>query len=133
MNAVDKLLAYDGGLIDTPTGEVKLRLKKLNGFEMTFPIKAVDPEVASELQEAIIEMDTKSKKMSMNGTYNVKVMTIVEGCPDVFKNKDLQKKFGAVSPKDLVKKILLDGEMEVLRSEIDRLSGFDEDEEKVKN
>ena len=62
-------------------------------------------------------------------------MTIIEGCPSIFKNKELMKHFGAVTPKELVKKLLLSGEMDDLKAEIDKLGGYDreEDEEEVKN
>ena len=70
--------------------------------------------------------------------YDTKVLTIIEGCPSVFKNKELINHFGATTPKDLVKKLLLSVEMDELKSEIDKLGGYnrdkvEKDEEEVKN
>lgn len=132
MNIVDKLLKMDAGKIKTPEKEIKLNLKKLGGEEFVFPCKAVDPEYVTELQENSIEY--KKNGISKIKIYDTKVMTIVEGCPEVFKNKEVIKHFGAATPKDLVKKLLVSGEIDELKAEIDALGGYDdEDEEEVKN
>ena len=131
MNIVDKLLKMDAGKIKTPEKEIKLNLKKLGGEEFVFPCKAVDPEYVTELQENSIEF--KKNGISKIKIYDTKVMTIVEGCPEVFKNKEVIKHFGAATPKDLVKKLLVSGEIDELKAEIDALGGYDdEDEEEVK-
>ena len=132
MNIVDKLLKMDAGKIKTPEKEIKLNLKKLGGEEFVFPCKAVDPEYVTELQENSIEF--KKNGISKIKIYDTKVMTIVEGCPEVFKNKEVIKHFGAATPKDLVKKLLVSGEIDELKAEIDALGGYDDDdEEEVKN
>lgn len=132
MNTVQRLLAFDAGKIETPTKDVKLKLKKLKGEEFIFPCKAVDPEYVSELQENSIQI--KKSDVTITGTYDTKVLTIVEGCPTIFKDKELIKHFGAATPKDLVAKLLVSGEMDELKGQIDELGGYDpEDEEKVKN
>lgn len=132
MNAVEKLLSFDAGKISTPTKAYVMNLKKLDHEPFEFQIQAIDPEIMSELQESILEVDSKSQKMTVSGSFNRKAMTIVEGCPGIFKNKDLQKHFGAASPKELVKKLLVSGEMDDLQNEIEKLSGY-ETEEDVKN
>ena len=132
MNIVDKLLKMDAGKIKTPEKEIKLNLKKLGGEEFVFPCKAIDPEYVTELQENSIEF--KKNGISKIKIYDTKVMTIVEGCPEVFKNKEVIKHFGAATPKDLVKKLLVSGEIDELKAEIDALGGYDDDdEEEVKN
>lgn len=132
MNIVEKLLKIDAGKIKTPTKEVKMMLKKI-GEEFSFPCRAVDPEKVAELQENSITF----KKGDMAGIkiYNTKVMTIIEGCPDVFKNQEVINHFGAITPKELVKKIMLSGEMDNLKAEIDKLGGYDEEnsDEEIKN
>lgn len=135
-NAVEKLLKIDAGQIKTPTKKVKMNLGKLGGETFVFDLTAVDPEVMSELQENMIKMNAKSSELSMNGAYHRNAMTIVEGCPSVFRNREIQKKLGAATPKELVKKLLLPGEIEDLRNEIEALSGYETDESKeedVKN
>lgn len=132
MNAVEKLLAYDKGVLETPTGEITLKLKKLKGLEVTFPIQAVDPEMSSELTESILAMDTANNTMKMSGTYHLKVMTIVYGCPEIFQNQTIKDKFGVTQGKDLVKKLLVDGEMQELKDAIDKLSGFESESDDIK-
>ena len=132
MNTVQRLLAFDAGKLKTPEKDVKLKLKKLNGEEFIFPCKAVDAEYVSELQEASVKF--KKGDMSITKTYETKVLTIIEGCPVIFKDKELLKHFGATTPKDLVSKLLVSGEIDELKSQIDQLGGYDEDnEEEVKN
>lgn len=132
LNAVEKLLSFDSGKLSVPTRTVVLNLKKLDNEPFEFTIQAIDPEIMSELQDSMLEMDAKSKKMRMSGSFNLSAMTIVEGCPSVFKNKDLQKHFGAATPKELVKRLLVAGEISDLKDEIEQLSGY-ETEEDVKN
>lgn len=131
MNTIERLLKLDSGKIQLPTKEVTLKLKKI-GETFTFPCKAVDAEYVAELQENSIQF--KKGELAGIKTYDTKVLTIIEGCPDVFKNKDLIKHFGVITPKELVKKLLVSGEMDELKSEIDKLGGYDADEvEEVKN
>ncbi len=136
MNTVEKLLKMDAGKIKTPEKDVVMKLAKFDNKEFTFPCKAIDPELVAEIQENSIEFyDGDIDKIKV---YDSKVMTIIEGCPIVFKNTDLMKHFGAATPKDLVKKLLLSGEIDDLKAEIDKLSGYDtkkkkRDEEDIKN
>ena len=133
MNVVQKLLAIDAGKIKTPTKDVKMKLQKLGGEEFIFPCKAIDPEYVAELQENAIEF--KKSELSKIKVYDTKVLTIVEGCQEVFKSSELMKHFNGHTPKELVKKLLLSGEMDDLKAEIDKLGGYDKekDEEEVKN
>lgn len=136
MNTVERLLAIDAGKIKVPTKDIKMKLRKFGDEEFIFPCKAVDPEYVAELQENSIEFaDGDIARIRM---YDAKVLTIIEGCPEVFKNQDLIKHFGCATPKDLVKKLLVSGEMDYLKAEIDKLGGYDakskkRDEEEVKN
>lgn len=132
MNTVDKLLKMDAGKLTIPEKEVKIKLKKFDDEEFVFLCKVVDPEKMAEIQENALELrkgDVKRIKM-----YEMKVLTLIEGCPDVFKNKDVMKHFGAPTPKELIKKLLLSGEIDELYNEINKLGGYEEeDEEEVKN
>lgn len=135
MNAIDKLLSYDAGKVETPKKTVKMKLKKFDGEEFDFPIQAIDPETMADLQEGIFKVNIKSNDAKMNGTFHRNAMTIVEGCPQVFMNRQIMDKFKAKTPKELVKAILVSGEIEDLRNEIETLSGYEveEEEDKVKN
>ncbi|MDC9381562.1 XkdN-like protein, partial [Clostridioides difficile] len=69
----------------------------------------IDPEKLGSIQEKAVELkqgDIESVKI-----YSTKILTILEGCP-MFKNKDLLEHFGSPTPKELIKKLLLAGEMD---------------------
>ncbi|MDP4146516.1 MAG: XkdN-like protein [Bacillota bacterium] len=132
MNSVEKLLKLDAGKIVMPTKVVTLKLGKLDGLKLDFECKAVDPEKYSEIQENSLEIKKGDiKKINM---HNTKVLTLIEGCPGVFKSKEVQEHFGCPTPKELVNKLLLSGEIDELYNNIVELSGYEKDEESdIKN
>lgn len=135
MNAVDKLMQFDAGKVQMPKSEVKIKLNKLGKEEFIFPIQALDPALAGEISESMMDITMRkgnSAKLNLI-RYQAQLRTIVEGCPDVFKNQELQKKFGAKTPNELVEKLLLSGEMDILSGAIEELSGYSDDEEEIKN
>lgn len=127
MNIVEQLLKIDANEIEMPKGEHKMFCKKL-GKEFVFPIEAIDPERVAKNQERAI--DLSKGEISKIDTYSLKVLNIIEGCP-MFKNTELQEHFGVPSPKDLVKALLLSGEMDSLSAAINKLNGVEEDEEEI--
>lgn len=136
LNTVEKLLKYDAGKLKTPEKVVVMELRKLGGQEFEFPCRAVDAEYVAELQENSIEF--AEGDIDRIRTYDAKVLSIIEGCPAVFKSKELREHFGAATPKDLVSKLLVSGEMDYLKKEIDQLGGYDDkkrkrNEDEVKN
>lgn len=132
MNTIERLLKIDAGKIKMPEKDIIIKLRKLNNEEFTFPCKAVDPEIVAELQENALEFsDGNIDKIKM---YHTKVMTIIEGCPAIFKNQDLMKHFSTATPKELVKKLLVSGEMDELNNKINELGGYDKKKKKeIKN
>lgn len=133
MNTVDKLLKLDAGKIKIPEKTVKMTLAKL-GVELEFRCIAIAPEKYSEIQEGAVTLKKGDiKRIDMHKT---KTMTIIEGCPDIFKSKDILEHFGCPTPKELVNKLLLSGEIDDLYNEIVQLNGYEkdeEDEEEIKN
>lgn len=127
MNIVDMLLAVDAKEIEMPKGEHKMYCKKL-GKELVFPIEAIDPERVAKNQERAI--DLSKGEVSSIDTYSLKVFNIIDGC-SMFRNKEIQDHFNAPTPKELVKKLLLSGEMDALSNAINDLNGVMEDEAKV--
>ena len=126
MNIIDKLLKLDAGKIEMPKKVVTLKLGKL-GIELDFPCIAISPEKYSEIQESSIEMKKGDiKKINMHRT---KVMTVIEGCPEVFKSKDVMEHFSCPTPKELVNKLLLSGEIDDLYNTIVVLNGYEKDED----
>lgn len=131
MNTVERLLKMDAGKLKMPEKDIVIKLTKFDNEEFTFPCKAIDPEVIAEIQENAIEL--KKGNVSKIRMYNMKVMTIIEGCTAIFKDKDLLRHFNANTPKELVKKLLISGEMDDLYNKINELSGYEKDEEDIKN
>ncbi len=135
MNAVEKLMQFDAGKVQMPKSQKKIKLNKLGGEEFIFPIQALDPALAGEISESMMDITMRkgnSAKVNLV-RYQAQLRTIVEGCPDVFKNQELQKKFGAKTPNELVEKLMLSGEMDILSGAIEDLSGYEDEESKVKN
>lgn len=128
MNIVEKLLGIDAGELQMPTKEVTLKLGKLGGQEFTFLCKAVDPNKVAKIQDNLIEL---SKKGSVQGTNmgQTKLLTVMEGCSDTFRNKDLLEHFNAPTPKELINKLLLAGEIDELYKTINELNGYEKDDE----
>ncbi|WP_407312044.1 phage tail assembly chaperone [Desulfosporosinus sp. SB140] len=133
MNLVEQLLKIDAGLIETPSKVITIQSKKLKE-PLDFPCKAVDPEKYAEIQEGAVEIRKGDvKKINM---YALKTLIVIEGCPEVFKSKEVMDHFGAPTPKELVKTLLLSGEIDDLYNGINELSGYEkdaEDEETIKN
>ncbi|RXM75127.1 XkdN-like protein [Clostridium tetani] len=128
MNTVEKLLALDAGELQLPTKEVTLKLGKLGGAEVTFLCKAVIPEKMAKIQDNLIEISKKGNIQGTNMGKN-KVLTVMEGCSDTFRNKDLLEHFNAPTPKELINKLLLAGEIDELYNTINELNGYERDEE----
>ena len=129
-NIIDQLLKMDANEIEVPKGVHKMYCKKL-GKELEFEIEAIDAEKVAEIQEMSIDI-TKGEINSID-TYKLKVETIANGCK-MFKNKELQKHFKALNHRELIKKLLLSGEISALADTITDLTGFKGDLiEEVKN
>ncbi|KLU64016.1 phage XkdN-like protein [Desulfosporosinus acididurans] len=133
MNIVEKLLKMDAGKLEIPSKVITIQSKKLKQ-PLDFPCRAVDPERYAEIQESALEIRKGDvKKINM---YSMKTSIIIEGCPDVFKSKELMSHFGAPTPKELIRKLLLSGEIDDLYNGINELSGYEkdkDDEEEIKN
>lgn len=133
MNLVEKLLKMDAGKIEIPKKVITIQSKKMKET-LEFSCTAVDSEKYAEIQEGALEIRKGDvKKINM---YRMKTLIIIEGCPDVFKNKQIMDHFGTATPKELIKKLLLSGEIDDLYNGINELSGYekdDEDEETIKN
>lgn len=132
MNAVEKLLKMDAGKIKMPEKIVAMKLAKLGGEEFEFPCVAINPERYSEIQQSVYDFNKKGD-VKVNGLGKVPSMTIVEGCPSVFKSKEVMEHFGIHTPLDLINKLLLSGEKDDLYKAIIELNGYEDDEDEIKN
>lgn len=130
MNLVDKLLQIDAGQIEVPKKTEKMYCKKLKQ-ELEFECVAVDPEKIGEIQSRA--MGINNGDINDVDMFKMKAFTVIEGCK-VFKDKVVQEHFNAPTPIELLKKILLDGEISKLYSTIQDLSSYQEaKEDDIKN
>ena len=137
VNVLDLLLGSDIGEIKLPTKQVEItRLSKTYGSPFVVTCKALSPEKYEEVQDMAISVGNKDVDLDVN---LLQLFVVIEGVCDatekpMFKNKDIMTKFKAPTPKELVRKLLLSGEIAYLYGEISELSGFGENAVKeVKN
>ena len=109
MDVIDLLLKTD--VPDLPEKEFKVkRLSELCGGDVVFSLRALPYSRAAELSK--MEADS-SVHIILAGTVS----------PDL-KNSELLEKHAAATPAELVKKMLLPGEIEDLSREVEKLSGY---------
>lgn len=137
VNVLDLLLGSDIGEIKLPTSKIEItRLTELFGKPFVITCRALSPEKYEEVQEMAIKVQGKDVDLDVN---LLQLFVVMEGVVDeagkpMFKNPDLIAKFKAKTPKELVRKLLLSGEITSVYSEIAKLSGFgDEAVKEVKN
>lgn len=122
-NIVDELLKIDLGEVEIPKETKKIYLKKLKK-EFSFECVALDAEKANEIRMKSI--DLASGTVDDIDMFKLQAYTVIEGCKNVFKNKDLMKHFNAPTPIELVRRLLLDGELTELSNTITELSSYQE-------
>lgn len=125
MNMIDKLMKADAGKLQLPEKDFEVkRLSKLFGFPFVLKLKGIDPERYTEIQEDSVEL--KKGDVNKIKMYNANLKTILAGVVEPsFKDKGLLEHFGASTPKELVNKLFLAGEMADIAGEIAKLCGYD--------
>src|SRR5574344_770363 len=132
MNIIDKLMKIDAGTLETPKAIHKMFVTKV-GEVLDFEIQAINVEKATEIQQKAIKIENGN--VSDIDVYKTKVLTILEGCP-MFKDKALREHFNCPTPKELINKLLLKGEVDDLVDAIKNLSDLkkiEKADEKIKN
>lgn len=137
VNVMDLLLGSDVGEIKLPTKKVEItRLSEAYGAPFVLTCKALTPSKFEEVQDMAVSVKGKDADIEIT---LLQVLVVMEGVMDgndkpMFKNKELMLKFKAPSPKDLVKTLLLSGEIAKIYETVSGLSGFGENAVKeVKN
>ena len=136
MSLIDKLLQMDKAkLMEMPTREVEMpRLSEVLGEPFKVTCKAIDGERYADIQRSAIDLNKKGALRNIN-LYEMQVLTLIEGVVEPsMKDERLLGYFGVVTPKELVKKLFLAGEIAELSNVITELSGYEktEDEEEIK-
>lgn len=132
MNIIDKLMKIDAGTLETPKAVHKMFVTKV-GEVLEFEIEAINAEKATEIQQKAIKIENGN--VSDIDVYKTKVLTIMEGC-QMFKDKALREHFKAPTPKELINKLLLKGEVDDLVDAINNLSDLkkiEKAEDEIKN
>ena len=129
VNVLDLLLGSDIGEIKLPTKEMEIkRLSGVFGNPFVITVSALSPDRYEEVQDMAISVKGKDADIEIS---LLQVLVVMEGVMDpngkpLFKNKNLMTKFKASTPKELVRKLLLSGEIASIYGEIADLSGFGE-------
>lgn len=136
MSLIDKLLQMDKAkLMEMPTRGVEMpRLSEVLGEQFKVTCKAIDGERYADIQRSAIDLNKKGALRNIN-LYEMQVLTLIEGVVEPsMKDERLLGYFGVVTPKELVKKLFLAGEIAELSNVITELSGYEktEDEEEIK-
>lgn len=104
---------------------------KVDGEILKFKIKAVNPEEFSDLQKQCTKIGKKGKMNFDSKMFNEQLIINYTVDPN-FKEAEVIKKAGCMTPEQLVNKVLLAGEVATLVEEISALSGFDKDLEELR-
>ena len=137
MSLIDKLLQMDNKtLTEMPKREVEVpRLIQVLGEPFKVVCQAIDGERYADIQKASIDLNKKGGVRNIN-LFDMQVLTVIDGVVEPsLKDTKLLNHFGCVTPKELVKKLFLAGEIAELSNVVTELSGYDkteEDEEEVK-
>ena len=139
MSLIDKLLQADASkLTEKPSRTVNIeRLSKILKTKFDIKLQALDPERYADIQRNAVDITKKGDIKGIN-LFDMQVLTLVDGIVEPsMKSKELQEHFKAISPKDLINKLFLSGEIAELYKQINELSGYDTDtedtDEEIKN
>lgn len=137
LNILDALLGSDVNKVKLPTRQIEIkRLSEEYGAPFYVTVQALSASKWEEVQDMALKIEGKEVDVDTNllQIFTVLESTLDENGKHLFKNMDLVKHFGCVTPKDLVKTLLLSGEIVSIYREVSDLSGFgDESVTEVKN
>ena len=96
-----------------PEKEIKLkRLSKVCGGDVIFRLRALSYNRVAEI-----------KNNHSGGDMEVHILLAGVVSPDL-KSEELKKKYNAITPVEMIKSMLLPGEIEDISREIEKLSGY---------
>lgn len=128
-NIIDKLLKMDiAPVTELPIGEIEIkRWSKIIGEPFIVKCRAINGARYNEIMQMSVEYDKRKGGLKGVDSSKSKMITVVEGIvsPDL-KDKNLLNKFGVVTPKGLVYKMFLPGEIDRIYELVTNLCGYDE-------
>lgn len=129
MNTIDLLLGIDKGKFEKETKKIKVKsLSKKAGKDIFFTVK----EHTMDEFKKISDLATTKKRHGITETDEVKVAidTILKSVVEPnFRDEKLLEYYEAETPKELVKKLLKAGEIMEVYREIEKVSGYNQDED----
>lgn len=138
MNLTEVLLKADvASVTEEATKDYEIqRLTKKFQTPFILHLQEIQPKRVAEIQSLAFEMNGKGR-LSQGDLYAMNMLYVCEGVTNPeFADKEVLKHFKAATKKDLLAKLLNAGELSDVSGEVQKLSGFDEDEDqedKVKN
>lgn len=137
MSLVDKLMAIDKGeFAKGQTAEITAKhMSRILGEAVNVKLQALSGDQYTDITTRLVD---KKGNADFSKSYDVNALLVVEGVVEPsLKDKELQKHFGAATPKELAKILFPGGELTEVANKITELSGFsqseEETEEEVKN
>jgi hypothetical protein len=139
MSLIDKLLQADAKKItELPHKKYEVkRLSKALKTDFTLDLSAIGSKRYAEIQKTGVDIGKKGNVKDFD-VYSMQMFTLLDGIkePDL-KDKRLLDHFNAATPKELIAKLFLSGEIADIYAEINELSGYEKDEdeadEEIKN
>lgn len=132
-NVIDMLLTLDSRKVaELPTQKYEVeRLSKILGKPFVVTLSAIGAERYAEIQRAGININGRGSVKGLH-MYDMQALSLVDGmvAPSL-KDKKLLQHFSAITPKDLVGKLFLAGEISKMSGIIQELSGYEKDQDEV--
>ncbi len=132
---IDFLMSLDRDkLAEVPTEKVRAkRLSEIAGEDVFVTISALPGDRYAEISTTSV----RNGKVDYSRVYDMQSLMVAEAVKDPdLKNGDLQRHFGAATPRDLARILFPGGEIARLADVVTQLSGYSDDEglvEQVKN
>ena len=132
---IDFLMSLDRDkLAEVPTEKVRAkRLSEIAGEDVFVTVSALPGDRYAEISTTSV----RNGKLDFSRVYDMQSLMVAEAVKDPdLKNGDLQRHFGAATPRDLARILFPGGEIARLADVVTELSGYSGDEglvEQVKN
>ena len=132
---IDFLMSLDRDkLAEVPTERVRAkRLSEIAGEEVFVTVSALPGDRYAEISTTSV----RNGKLDFSRVYDMQSLMVAEAVKDPdLKNADLQRHFGAATPRDLARILFPGGEIAKLADVVTELSGYSDNEglvEQVKN
>nr|DAS07316.1 MAG TPA: tail assembly chaperone protein [Caudoviricetes sp.] len=132
---IDLLMSLDRDkLTEVPTERVRAkRLSEIAGEDVFVTVSALPGDRYAEISTTSV----RNGKLDFSRVYDMQSLMVAEAVKDPdLKNADLQRHFGAATPRDLARILFPGGEIARLADVVTELSGYSDDEglvEQVKN